>query len=136
MSLATQQGFSVWLALGTLLRGWALVEQGREEEGVTQMEQGWAAYQAVGTGLARSQFCVLLAEGYGKMRQAEKGLRMLAEALTLIGKNGERLSEAEVYRVKGELTLQQLPVQEKHRATKKRAKSKGCSPQSSRHNPH
>ena len=36
-------GVCVWLALGTILRGWALVEQGQGEEGIAQMRQGLAA---------------------------------------------------------------------------------------------
>ena len=36
---------------------------------------------------------------------------MLAEALTLVDKTRERFYEAELYRLKGELTLQQFKVQ-------------------------
>ena len=39
--------------------------------------------------------------------QAEEGLRVIAEALAMVEKNGERWNEAELYRIKGELTLQQ-----------------------------
>src|SRR5262249_43031865 len=37
MQLCTEQGFPLWLAGGTVLRGWALAEQGQREEGSTQM---------------------------------------------------------------------------------------------------
>jgi DNA-binding winged helix-turn-helix (wHTH) protein/tetratricopeptide (TPR) repeat protein len=33
MTLSTEQGFPLWLAMGTILRGWALAEQGQGEEG-------------------------------------------------------------------------------------------------------
>jgi len=46
-------------------------------------------------------------EVYGKAGQVEEGLTVLAEALTLIDKTEERYFEAELYRLKGELTLQQ-----------------------------
>ena len=52
-------------------------------------------------------FLVLLAEAYGKAGQAEEGLAALAEALTVVDKSGERFYEAELYRLKGELTLQE-----------------------------
>jgi predicted ATPase len=53
----------------------------------------------------------LLAEAYGKRGQAEEGLTVLAEALGVVDKNEERFYEAELYRLKGTLTLQQFQVQ-------------------------
>ena len=41
------------------------------------------------------------------MGQPEVGLTALAEALTLVDTTGERWYEAEIYRLKGELLLQQ-----------------------------
>ena len=41
------------------------------------------------------------------MGQTEEGLTLLAEALELVDKTGARGYEAELYRVKGELTLSQ-----------------------------
>jgi predicted ATPase len=104
--LSTKQGFAYWLAFGTILRGWALVEQGQREEGIAQMRQGLAAYRTTGADLIRTYFLALLAEAYGKEGQPEEGLNVLAEALALVGKTGERHYEAELYRVKGALTLQ------------------------------
>ena len=46
MAVSTEQGFSLYLALGTVRQGWALVEQGQGEEGIAQIRQGLAAYQA------------------------------------------------------------------------------------------
>ena|SRR5215472_1104238 len=48
-----------------------------------------------------------LAEAYGRVGQAEEGLRVLAEALTAVR---ERSLESELYRLKGELILQQFQV--------------------------
>src|SRR5262249_40636588 len=80
-----------------------LGKQGQGEEGVAQMRQGLAAWQATGQELGRPAFLGLLAEAYGKGRQPEEGLRLLTEALTLVRKNEERYWEAELYRLKGEL---------------------------------
>ncbi|MEW6296361.1 MAG: adenylate/guanylate cyclase domain-containing protein, partial [Thermodesulfobacteriota bacterium] len=107
IALATEQGFPDWLAWGTILQGWALTEQGRGEEGIAQMRQGLATYQATGAELARPYFLALLAEAYGKVGQAEEGLGVIAEAMRAMTKNGERQYEAELYRLKGELMLQQ-----------------------------
>jgi predicted ATPase len=48
-----------------------------------------------------------LVEAYGKGGQVEEGLSVLAEALAQVEKTDERFYEAELYRLKGTLTLQQ-----------------------------
>ena len=111
IALCSEQGFSYWLVWGTILRGWALAEQGQGEEGIARMREGLAALQAMGAELARPFFLALLAEAYGKVGQAEEGLTLLAEALDVVNKTGECISEAEPYRLKGELTLAQSSVQ-------------------------
>jgi predicted ATPase len=111
ITLSTEQGFPQALAMGTIYRGWALAEQGRGEEGIGQMRQGLAALQATGAELFRPYYLVLLAEAYEKVGQTEEGLNVLTEALATIDKTGERYNEAEMYRLKGELLLQQFKVQ-------------------------
>jgi class 3 adenylate cyclase/predicted ATPase len=106
IALCSEQGFSTWLAYGTVVRGWVLAEQGQGEEGITQMCQGLAAAWATGIELGRPSDLAELAAAYGKVGQAEEGLKILAEALTLVDKTGERWHEAELYRIKGELSLQ------------------------------
>ena len=70
-----------------------------------QIRQGLAAYQATGAESARPYFLALLAEAHGKVGQTGEGLTVLAAALDLVNKTGERFYEAELYRLKGELTL-------------------------------
>jgi len=88
------------------LRGWALAEQGHGEESIVQMRQGLSAWQAMATELALPHCLALLAEVYGKAGQPQTGLSVVAEALDLVHKTQERVAEAELYRLKGELTLQ------------------------------
>jgi len=52
-------------------------------------------------------FLALLAEAHGTIGQSETGLPMLIEALALVDTTGERWYEPELYRLKGELLLQQ-----------------------------
>jgi class 3 adenylate cyclase/predicted ATPase len=105
--LSREHGMPVGIGTGTVLQGWALAEQGQHEEGIALISQGMAIYQAIGAGYYRSYQLALLAEAYGKAGQVEEGLFTLAEALTVIENTGERFYEAEVYRLKGELMLQQ-----------------------------
>ena len=107
ITLATEQGFPLWLAFATMLRGWALTEQGQVVEGQAQLQQGLAAYQASGAELWRPSFLALLAQAYGRGGQIEAGLSALVEALETVPKTDERWYEAELYRLKGELLLAQ-----------------------------
>jgi adenylate cyclase len=99
------------MAWGIMHRGWVLTGQGQEEEGITQIRQGMATWRAEGAEVQRSHFLALLAEAHRKMGQPEEGLSVLAEALAVVDKAGERYCEAELYRIKGELTLAQSSVQ-------------------------
>ncbi len=106
MALADERGFRVWLAWGTILRGWVLAEKKQVAEGIVQMRQGLTVFRPLGIELLRPSFLTLLAEACGKVGQAEEGLNMLAEALDTANKSGERWYEVEMYRLKGELLLQ------------------------------
>jgi len=107
LSLTEEQGFPFFMALSSLLHGWALAHQGQAKEGIEQMHHGLVAHRATGAELLRSYFLALLAEAHGTMGQPEAGLTVLTEALTLTETTGERLYESECYRLKGELLLQQ-----------------------------
>jgi tetratricopeptide (TPR) repeat protein len=50
VALATEQGFPLWAAWGTSVRGWALAMQGQGEPGMAQVRQGIVAVRATGGG--------------------------------------------------------------------------------------
>ena len=107
VALSTEQGFPFWVALGTILRGWALAMQGQGEEGMAQVRQGIAACRATGAALTVPYFCTLLAEVSAHLGHTEGGLQALAEAHTLVEQHDERGWEAEVSRLRGVLLLRQ-----------------------------
>jgi predicted ATPase len=114
LTLAREQGLALWLAFGTGLQGWALVERtappgAREqrEAGLIQLREGVAALLATEAEVWVPLFWGALAQGYGQAGQAQEGLKVIAEALAMVEKNEERWTEAELYRLKGELMLQQ-----------------------------
>ena len=73
ITLSTEQGFVFWLAGGTIFRGWALAEQGQEEEGIAQIRQGMITWRATGADRFRLYFLALLAEVYGKTGKSRRG---------------------------------------------------------------
>ena len=117
MALSSEHGFPQFLTLGVILRGWALTIQGQVEEGIAQMRHGLATRRAIGIELCRPYMLTALAEACGQVGQGEEGLYILAEALALGDKNGERLYEAETYRLKGALLLQQTAPDESQAET-------------------
>jgi tetratricopeptide (TPR) repeat protein len=109
VTLAREQAFSQWLALGEILHCWALTAQGPASAGVvTQLRRALAAYRGTGAELGGPYFFALLAEAYGRVGQADEGLNVLAEVLALPDRSLEY--EAELHRLKGELTLRRSGV--------------------------
>ena len=107
IALATDQGFPFWLAMGTILQGWIFAEHEQATAGIAQMQQGIAAIRETGTEAFQSYFLGLLADGYRIAGQTEDGLAAIAEALAFVDQHEEGFFEAELYRLKGELILQQ-----------------------------
>src|SRR5215510_11036502 len=111
---AHEHGFAWWLGVGIGLQGWALVEcaarsgaREQREAGLGQLREGLAAVQATEAELWVPLLLGALAQGTAQGGQAHDGLRVIAVALAMVEKNAERWTEAELYRLKGELTLQQ-----------------------------
>jgi predicted ATPase len=105
MAFSTEHGFAQYLALGMIMRGWALAVQGQGEEGIAQLHQGLATVKAAGSELDRPRFLLMLAEAYGSVGQLEAGLSAVTEALATVHKTGERWWEAELHRLQGDLLL-------------------------------
>lgn len=106
LTLAVEQGFPYWIAEGTIMRGAALVEQSQVEEGIAQMQRGLAVHQTMGREVMRTNHLPLLAATCVKAGRAKEGLSVVAEVLVLVEKIEQRVGEAELYRLKGTLTLE------------------------------
>jgi predicted ATPase len=89
------------------MQGWSLTVPGQGEAGITQMRDGLEALRATGGQLRLPYYLSLMAESYGQAGQVEAGLSLLDEALSQVEKTEERWRVAEVYRLKGDLLLQQ-----------------------------
>ncbi|MGB7292193.1 MAG: adenylate/guanylate cyclase domain-containing protein [Thermodesulfobacteriota bacterium] len=105
IEISTEQGFPQWLALGNIMRGWAVIDQGLEDEGIEYIKGGITARRARGSEVALTYFLALLADAYSKIGKEEQAITVLAEAIDTAHRNGERFYEAELYRLKGEQLL-------------------------------
>ena len=104
--LCTDQGFSFLLEQGKIYRGQVLVWQGETQQGIALIRQSLDSLYTLGVDPA-PDWLVRLAEVYTAAGAVPDGFSALAEALEAIEQTGERTCEAEVYRLKGELALQE-----------------------------
>jgi DNA-binding winged helix-turn-helix (wHTH) protein/predicted ATPase len=109
--LATTQDFALWSTQGAYWLGWVHSEQGEGKAGLAQLQQALTAWQATGAELGLPFYLSGLVRAYGKVGRASDGLRIVVEALERVERTGERFWEAELWRLKGELLLQQSDVQ-------------------------
>ena len=106
--LATDQGLLFYLAGGLVLKGWALAELGRSEEGIALIRQGLTAGGATRAHW-RGYSQVLLAEACGKGGDFQGGHAALTEALSAVQQTGISIDEPEMHRLRGEFLLQLDP---------------------------
>ena len=90
-----------------LHRGRALVEQGQGEEGIGQIRMGLARWLTVLGEVSHSYHLAVLADAYRREGRIEESAGAITEALAVVQQTGERYYEAELYRLQGELTLEQ-----------------------------
>ena len=108
VSICTEQKFPFWLALGTILQGWALAnsDAGPMDAALDQMHRGLAAYSSTGASHWSPYLLGLLAEAHRNAGEIDAALNAINEALERAKKTGERWYEAELHRHHGEVLLQ------------------------------
>jgi predicted ATPase len=89
------------------LRGWAMAQQGLNEEGIAQMEEGLATCRATGAGTGRSHWLSLLTDVCIESGRLNDGQSVLAEAQAFANGTEGHGYDAEIYLLKGELLLKQ-----------------------------
>jgi predicted ATPase len=104
LALSIEHGFPHRMAQATVMRGWALAEQGRFEEGIAEIRRGVATYQTVGAAVSRPYYLGLLAAAHERAGRAVDGLAVVNEALDLVRTMGGHYHyEPELVRLKGQL---------------------------------
>ena len=103
LALARQHGFPQWAGLAMALRGWALAAQGQHEAGLAELREGLETWRGTGTEIGRTYLLSLLADAHGRAGDVERALAVLDEAIVAMDQSGERLLEAELLRLRGEM---------------------------------
>jgi predicted ATPase len=107
LTLGSEHGLPYWVGAATFMRAAMWVDLGHLQKGIAGMRDIVEALRAMGTVLASPSIFAVLAKAYGRAKEAEKGIPIVADALEFVTRTGEREAEAEVHRVKGELLLAQ-----------------------------
>jgi TOMM system kinase/cyclase fusion protein len=105
IAIATEQGFQLWHALGTLHKAAAMLLQSRLGEGVPLLLEGIDAFRATGAGLRLPYYFSMLGEAYTQVGRFEDARKALDEGLAVAEQNDDRFQEAELHRLKGELLV-------------------------------
>ncbi len=106
MKLCRDHGYASLHDWATLISGWTLVEQGKGKAGIAALQEGLAILSTHGAEALWTAWQGLLIQAYLTERLYEAGLTAVAEGLATVERNAERFWESELYRLKGELTLQ------------------------------
>ncbi|MGO9263478.1 MAG: AAA family ATPase, partial [Candidatus Binataceae bacterium] len=107
VAFSVEHGFALWQAFAPLYHSWAIAQQGRGEEGITQMQVAMVKTRAIGVGIGLPNYLILLAEMYLDVGQAEKASIAVTEAMALAAEQSDRSREAEIHRIRGEVLLAQ-----------------------------
>jgi class 3 adenylate cyclase/predicted ATPase len=103
--LCSEQGFSMYLAIGLFQRGFVSILSGRTEAGLSEMQRGLSGWQRHSVKLLVPLLFIQLAKVDFLQGHPEAGLDRLAEALAMIEETGECWHQSEACRLKGELLL-------------------------------
>jgi adenylate cyclase len=107
IAFTTEFGVRYFAAQTSIVLGAALAGQGHHEEGIAKMRQGLAAQRAAGGQGLLQHWLAMQLEACIETGRFEEGWTVLADALTVRPKHGDRYWEEEIYRLNGELLLAQ-----------------------------
>jgi adenylate cyclase len=82
-----------------------LAYQEPTDEALARVTHAIASLNAQGVMLSRTRYLARIGEAFGGADRCAEGFAAVREALALVERNGERVAEAELWRVKGELLL-------------------------------
>jgi predicted ATPase len=104
VAVASEHGFALWAALGRVLQGWAGAQRGEATTEIARIRDGLTAYEATGARLSAPLYLALLADALARAGKIEEALAALDDALAKAAASGARGWDAEIHRLRGELS--------------------------------
>ena len=103
IALAEERGLGLWLATGRIFEAWLMAQEGRHGEAIPRITKAVEGLKALGVNMCRPHFLGMLAQMHGDAGQVEAGLAAVDEGLVLVRDSGDRVWQADLLRIKGEL---------------------------------
>jgi hypothetical protein len=101
IELSTRQHFAHYMAVGAILRGWALSASGNTTEGIAWIENGIRDFEATGAITGSAFRLMLKAEALYLADRTREALEPIREAEALLERTGEGYSRPELHRLRG-----------------------------------
>jgi predicted ATPase len=105
VAISAEQGFALWHATGTFFKGAANLLHGHFQESLPLLGKGHDGFRSTGAEILRPFQLSALADAYIQAGRFDDARAALDEGLALLEKSDDRLPEAELHRLKGELLL-------------------------------
>ena len=105
VALADEKGAAQWKAAGMLMRGSVFALTGEASDAVPIITSGLTAYRSTGATQFMPTFLSYLVSAHAELGQFDEAWRCTTEARAAVEATKERLWEAEVNRIAGEIAL-------------------------------
>jgi class 3 adenylate cyclase/predicted ATPase len=105
ITLADQKGAMLWKASGMAHQGWLFALTGKTSNAVQMITSGINAWRSTGATVWIPVWLLWLARAYADLGQFDQAWRCIGETVTAVQTTKERLWEAEVNRMAGEIAL-------------------------------
>lgn len=99
----TEHRLPTWEALAMMFIGYLHTQQGRHEQGLATFEQAQAFYDTFNLKLMLPIDLAWQAEALAALGRRDRALTTVEQAIAIAADGGERWSESEAYRIKGEI---------------------------------
>jgi predicted ATPase len=105
VALADEKGGAYWKALGTMMQGDLLALTGEASGAIQKITSGVTAQRSTGATVLIPSYLSSLARAYADLGRFDDAWRYIDEAMKAVETTKEKLFEAEIRRIAGEITL-------------------------------
>ena len=110
VTLSHEHDLRFFLPVGMFTLGWAHWHGGEREPGMAEMCEGIELARKEGIFYTIPAYVTFLAEAKSRAGQADIGLAMLDEVFAQIDRTKQRVIEAEIHRIRGQILLRRAPA--------------------------